>query len=97
MTIEEIERYLAVSSSHSVCVTRDTMATLNGYVRSIYFIDPNVVQIEVEPYGFDEAGIYAHATYSSLSNTISIIEKYIQQPLEEWHNYNRLRHIHGKS
>jgi hypothetical protein len=89
MTRDEIDRYICVGSSNSVCVDRRLIPEYPGFVRSIIFRDGNRVSVEFEQYGFDEAGAYFNAEYPSLDAAIDAVEEFLGSPIESWQNYNK--------
>jgi hypothetical protein len=60
-----------------------------GFARSISIRDGNRVSVEFEQYGFDEAGAYFNAKYTSLDAAIEAVEEFLGSPIESWQNYNK--------
>lgn len=89
MNVEEIERYLASSSSRSICVDRCMSEKYPGFVRDITISNPSDVIVEFNVHGFDEGGLQLRLHYLNLTDLIQEVALFLGKPIEKWANHNR--------
>jgi len=89
MNISEIEAYISVGSTNSVCVSKHLLDEYPGLVRSVSIAAGNRVLVEFDTYGYDEGGLLVEFIYGSLSEAIYSIGLYLGAGIEHWENFNR--------
>src|SRR5688572_24953169 len=84
MVLEELIQKLQFSPAHAVVVDRSLSPTYPGFVHSVELCEDNTARISIEPYGFDNAGVYLVGKYLDLHQMVAGIEQYLERPLQHW-------------
>ena len=85
MTHDEIASYLKVGVGRIVTVD---IRVVFGGVRSVRIQGHNAVLVEFDAWGYDEGGVYFRKQYADLLAAISVLEAYLGEPVEDWHNFS---------
>ncbi len=89
MNYNEIESYLTVGSTKSLCVDRKLSIKYQGFVRDLTIVDKLKVSIEYNTYGYNEGGLTIILLYNSQEKLIDSLEKFIGTTMDEWENITR--------
>lgn len=89
MNSDEINRYLDVGASRSICVDRRLSSRYPGMVRDVTIVAPADVLLEFNAYGYDEGGLQIRLRYTDLEVLVSELEKFLGQEIDDWTNFNR--------
>ena len=84
MVLEELIQKLQFSPAHAVVVDRSLSPIYSGFVHSVELCEDYTARISIEPYGFDDAGVYLVGKYPDLQRMVAGIEGYLGRPLEDW-------------
>jgi hypothetical protein len=89
MEISDIINYIALGSSKRICIRRDLLKEYPGYVRDISILEPKTVLIEFSVYNYDDGGLNLKFFYEDWNLLINSLENYLNQPIQEWENFNK--------
>lgn len=89
MDVKEIDNYIAVGSTGSVCVDVRLLAGYASIVRSITLLKENVAIVEFNNYGCDEGGLAIELVYQDFYTLISSIEDFLDLPISRWGNFTK--------
>jgi len=89
MEISDIKRYLITGSSRTVTVYYELCKEYIGYVKTITIMSEQLVQIEYDVYGYDEAGITYDIEYDNFETLIKSLQEYIGESSNKWNIINQ--------
>jgi hypothetical protein len=89
MTREEIQPYLDVGNSHSVCVDISLVVGLPSMVRLVSICKPYEAEIKYYTYGLHEAPLRSRRSFPTLNEVVIFLEQYLGRGIETWENFNK--------
>lgn len=91
MNIKELENYIELGRTASVCVDMKDLPEYSGFVRTVTFYQKSRVCIEFYPLVFDvhDAIIDYCCQFNSLEDAVHSIEIYTGKTIGDWTNYNK--------
>lgn len=89
MELSDIKRYLKVGASKTVTIYCELCREYTGYVKTITIMTEQLVRIEYDVYGYDEAGITYYIRYNDFELLIKSLQEYLGQSLDEWNIINQ--------
>ncbi len=90
MTKEELQRYVLMGRTRSVCVSIELLPDASGYVRWVWVRRNFVVEIEFMPYGIEDEPYFSYrGIFGDIDSLIYNIEIFLGRSISEWDNHNR--------
>ncbi|MEK6234737.1 MAG: hypothetical protein N2C14_08495 [Planctomycetales bacterium] len=92
MNREELLQQLAFSLEHQVAVSRELSKDYPGFVHSVVIHEDLRVCVGIEPFGFDEGGVYGWGRYDNINSLITNIAAYLEEDLSKWRDCDAENH-----
>jgi hypothetical protein len=90
MKKEELIRYIELGNQYGVRVDVRVMPEYPGYIRVVGFHKDNKLIVEFYALGYmEDAAFEFVGSFQNLESAIDSVEHYLDNPIENWVNYNK--------